>query len=187
MRGQQRILLSGANGTGKSTFLNVLYQQYQATNAQEKIQKHPQIRIGNDICVAYFQQNDVIQHADMTIIDWYIKHVKAHGLPHQITATLSRIGIEHVHTTKKVSELSYGQRVKLRFLAMTSQSYDVLFLDEPTNHLDIMTREVLETMLNMYQGAIVLVSHDQWFAASIRITDIRTIQDQTIMKEIILS
>jgi ATPase subunit of ABC transporter with duplicated ATPase domains len=52
---------------------------------------------------------------------------------------------------KKMSQLSYGQRVKIRFLQLMLSSYDLLILDEPTNHLDISTREALEMMLQQYE------------------------------------
>ena len=165
---------------GKSTLLTMVYSQFSWG------EKHPQIKIWNWLNVAYFVQNDQLKNADLSIIDRYVKHVKNHWHEHRITSTLSRLGIEHVHLDKKVSDLSYGQRVKLRFLAMTSQEYDLLILDEPTNHLDISTREALENMLNAYPGAILIVSHDKRFAASINVSDIWRIDDRGIIVEPII-
>ena len=68
-----------------------------------------------------------------------------------------------------MSELSYGQRVKIRFLQLMLSSYDLLILDEPTNHLDISTREALEMMLQQYEWALLVVSHDRWFVEQIGI------------------
>ncbi len=176
-RGTQRILLSGPNGVGKSTFLKNIF----ATYTQQKT--IPWIFVGNNLRIAYFSQHDSLKQSDSSVLDWYTQNVKNHGLEHHIVSQLSLVWIDHLQLRKKMHELSYGQRVKLRFIAMTSQDHDLLILDEPTNHLDISTRESLENMLNSYSGAILLVSHDKWFAAAIRTTDIRHIVDKNILQE----
>lgn len=62
-----------------------------------------------------------------------------------------------------VADLSYGQRVRLRFAQISTHAYDLLILDEPTNHLDIPTREAIEQALIDYEGALLIVSHDDYF------------------------
>jgi len=50
-----------------------------------------------------------------------------------------------------MNQLSYGQRIKIRFIQLMANAYDVILMDEPTNHLDITTREVLEDILQSYE------------------------------------
>lgn len=84
-----------------------------------------------------------------------------------VTNKLAGANIPEEDLVKRMSELSYGQRVKIRFLQLMLNSYDLLILDEPTNHLDIATREELEVMLQKYEGALLIVSHDRWFVEEI--------------------
>jgi len=84
-----------------------------------------------------------------------------------ITKKLGEANIPEEDLVKRMSELSHGQRMKIRFLQLLLNSYDLLVLDEPTNHLDIATREELELMLQEYQGALLIVSHDRWFVEQI--------------------
>jgi ATPase subunit of ABC transporter with duplicated ATPase domains len=68
-----------------------------------------------------------------------------------ITEKLGGANIPEEDLTKKMSDLSHGQRMKIRFLQLMLHPYDLLILDEPTNHLDIATREELEVMLQNYK------------------------------------
>src|SRR5690625_4510003 len=64
---------------------------------------------------------------------------------------------------QKVSQLSGGERMRLRLAQLMYQDINFLILDEPTNHLDIESREVLEEALEDFQGTILAVSHDRYF------------------------
>jgi len=70
---------------------------------------------------------------------------------------------------------------------MLSALIDVLILDEPTNHLNIPTRKTIETMLQEYLGALIFVSHDQYFARKIKNDILYTIQDCKLTRDIHLS
>lgn len=65
---------------------------------------------------------------------------------------------------------------------MLSAPIDVLILDEPTNHLDIPTRETIEDMLQGYEGTLIFVSHDQYFADKIKTNAIYTIENKILKK-----
>jgi ATP-binding cassette subfamily F protein 3 len=95
---------------------------------------------------------------------------------------LSNFGLGEQTRTQKVSTLSYGQKVRLRFAEISGYSYDILILDEPTNHLDIATREVIEKALVDYEGAMIVVSHDQYFVQEIMIERIFEIIDQQLIE-----
>lgn len=95
---------------------------------------------------------------------------------------LSNFGLGELTRNQKVSTLSYGQKVRLRFAEISGYSYDILILDEPTNHLDIDTREVIEKALVDYEGALIVVSHDQYFVQEIMIERIFEIVNQQLVE-----
>ena len=70
---------------------------------------------------------------------------------------------------KKIRSLSYGERVRLQIAMVLQKEYELLILDEPTNYLDIASREVVEDVLLEYQGALIVVSHDEYFLRRIGI------------------
>ena len=70
--------------------------------------------------------------------------------------------------------------MRLKFLQMLGEKIDLLLLDEPTNHLDIPTREAIETMLQEYSGAIILISHDQYFVEQVSVDQEWKIHDKKL-------
>ena len=96
------------------------------------------------------------------------------------------IGMSQHEIYSRIDSLSYGQKVKIKFLQMLSAPIDVLILDEPTNHLDIPTRERIEDMLQNYQWTLIFVSHDQYFAEKIKYNIIYRIQDKKLFQENLL-
>jgi ATPase subunit of ABC transporter with duplicated ATPase domains len=87
-------------------------------------------------------------------------------------SVLKQFGLGEEHRRRRVNNLSYGQRVRLRFAQISTNTYDLLILDEPTNHLDIPTRETIEQALIDYEGALILVSHDEYFVQQMMITQV---------------
>ncbi len=81
----------------------------------------------------------------------------------QIQQTLSGLGFDEVDYHRPVSQLSGGQRTRALLARLLLENPDVLMLDEPTNHLDIQAVEWLESFLQDWQGALVVVSHDRYF------------------------
>lgn len=100
---------------------------------------------------------------------WCLRMFPAGWDQQMITDKMAGAHIPEEDLVKNMSELSHGQRMKIRFLQLMLHSYDLLILDEPTNHLDIATREELEDMLQAYEGALLVVSHDRWFVQQIGI------------------
>ena len=95
---------------------------------------------------------------------------------------MSGFGLGEQIRDQRVSTLSYGQKVRLRFSEISGYSYDILILDEPTNHLDIATREVIERAVVDYEGALLVVSHDQYFIQEIMIERILEIENKKLIE-----
>jgi ATPase subunit of ABC transporter with duplicated ATPase domains len=163
MRGKERVLLQGANGTGKTTLLRDIVAQFQRND-------DPKVLIGNGLKYCYIDQHQLNMQSDFSVLDEFLSKVEGVYRDQLKAKTmLSAFGLGEQTRNQSVSTLSYGQKVRLRFAEIAGYRYDLLLLDEPTNHLDIATREVIERALVDYEGAMVVVSHDQYFVQEIMI------------------
>lgn len=150
---QDRTAIIGENGTGKSTLIKLILGQVEADAGE--------VKIGSSVKFGYLSQHIFSDIADETVIDVFRNEVRAtEGEARQILAGFLFYG--HM-VFRKVSQLSGGERMRLRLAQLMHQDTNVLVLDEPTNHLDIESREVLEESLERYTGTILAVSHDRYF------------------------
>jgi ATP-binding cassette subfamily F protein 3 len=144
--------LIGPNGAGKSTFLKTILGSL-APLAGEVI-------LGASLQVGYFAQAHEGLDPDKTVLD---EILNASGmLPHQGREYLGKYLFSGDDAFKLVSMLSGGERGRLALAKLALQDTNLLLLDEPTNHLDITSQEVLQSVLDSYQGTILLVSHDRY-------------------------
>ncbi|HZA68040.1 MAG TPA: ATP-binding cassette domain-containing protein, partial [Geminicoccaceae bacterium] len=146
-----RICLVGRNGAGKSTLLRALAGTLEL-DAGERLQR-PRTT------VAYLPQEPQLAPA-ASALEWALR-----GLPasfeagagrHRAAATLERLGVE---PERRIAELSGGEARRVDLARAMVGEPDVLLLDEPTNHLDIAGIEWLESELERFNGALVVVSH----------------------------
>jgi ATP-binding cassette subfamily F protein 3 len=160
MRGKERVLLSGGNGSGKTVLLKILLG--------EVIPDSGEVKIGANLSMGYFAQEHELLDRNKTVLEEFLstKNLVTNKDPRKV---LGSFLFSDQAVFKKVSALSLGERVRLIFAKLTNQHNDLLILDEPTNHLDIQSREVIENALIGYQGAILLVSHDRYFIEKIKI------------------
>jgi ATP-binding cassette subfamily F protein 3 len=156
---QEKIAVVGINGAGKSTFLNVLCNQA-APSAGEVV-------VGPSISIGYFGQSTLEKlNPESTVFDTVqckLPQAKDGTIRNLLAAFLFR-GDE---VFKKIRFLSGGEKTRVILSYLLSIPYNCLVLDEPTNHLDIKSREVLLETLKLYQGTILLVSHDRFFLREI--------------------
>ena len=145
--------LIGPNGAGKSTFLKTILGSLSPL-AGEAI-------LGASLHVGYFAQAHEGLDPEKTIIE-EIQKAAPGMLPYQARDYLGKYLFSGDDVFKLVSMLSGGERGRLALAKLALQDTNLLLLDEPTNHLDITSQEVLQAVLDAYQGTILLVSHDRY-------------------------
>ncbi|MER2058262.1 MAG: ABC-F family ATP-binding cassette domain-containing protein [Niallia sp.] len=154
-----RIGIIGKNGTGKSTFLNVLAGK-QSLDSGERI-------IGQTVKVAYYTQENEDMDTSKRMIE-YLKETAevieaSDGKVITAAQMLERFLFPlHTHGTI-IGKLSGGERRRLYLLKILMGEPNVLLLDEPTNDLDTQTLMVLEDYLEDFNGVVITVSHDRYF------------------------
>ncbi|MFN8375519.1 MAG: ABC-F family ATP-binding cassette domain-containing protein [Anaerolineae bacterium] len=144
--------LIGPNGTGKTTFLKTIMGELEALGGRTML--------GSSLRVGYFAQAHGDMQLDNSVIDELIRHKNM--LPGEARNHLAMFLFRKDDVFKKVSMLSGGERAKLAMAILALQGANFLLLDEPTNHLDIPAQEVLQEVLENFDGTILLVSHDRY-------------------------
>ncbi|WP_371372285.1 ABC transporter ATP-binding protein [Thalassotalea aquiviva] len=153
-----RIALIGGNGTGKSTLLKLITEQYQHTEGK--------MRHGVNLEVAYFDQHRAQLDVDMTVQDAVSdgkQEVMVNGKPRHVLGYLQDFLFSPKRARTPVRALSGGERNRLLLAKLFLKPSNLLILDEPTNDLDIETLELLEMVVANYSGTVLLVSHDRDF------------------------
>lgn len=153
-----RIGIVGANGTGKSTLLNIISGKLQPDKGN--------IAVGETVKMAYFSQECEEMDMNTRVID-YIKETSEiiETVDGKITASnmLERFLFSDTLQWSTIGSLSGGERRRLYLLKIIMSAPNILLLDEPTNDLDIQTLVILEQYLENFNGAVVVVSHDRYF------------------------
>jgi ATP-binding cassette subfamily F protein 3 len=145
--------LIGPNGAGKSTFLKMILGQLEPLAGE--------VILGASLQIGYFAQAHEGLDPEKTVLEEIL--AQAPGmLPYQGRDYLGKYLFSGDDAFKKVSMLSGGERGRLALAKLALQDTNLLLLDEPTNHLDIPSQEVLQSVLDAYQGTILLVTHDRY-------------------------
>ena len=155
----ERIGLIGANGVGKTTFLNTLAGYHNLAAGT--------LKLGQTVRLAYYRQLDQDLPGDMRILAYLTQiadnFVSPDGRTKSAAQMLEQFNFPRVSHGSSISSLSGGEKRRLYLLSLLIQEPNVLFLDEPTNDLDIDTLTVLEDYLAQFEGLVVVVSHDRYF------------------------
>jgi ATP-binding cassette subfamily F protein 3 len=153
LRRGERAALLGPNGCGKTTFLKSIVGEVSPLAGEAKV--------GANVQVAYLAQGHENLHEDATILN-EILAVK--NLPlEQARGFLGRFLFSGDDVFKTIAQLSGGERGRVALAVLALQGANFLLLDEPTNQLDIQSQEMLEQVLDRFDGTILFVSHDRYF------------------------
>ena len=147
------VAIIGPNGAGKTTFLKTLLEQMPPLEGE--------VILGASLHLAYFAQAHEGLDPARTLVE-EIDAVAPHLLLAEVRNYLARFLFGGDEVFKKVSTLSGGERGRLALAKLSLTQANLLLLDEPTNHLDIPAQEILQEVLDNYQGTILLVSHDRY-------------------------
>jgi len=153
-----KIGLIGPNGAGKTTLLKLILGELEADNGK--------IRRGTNLSVAYFDQMRDQIDLDASLEDFISPGSEWIEIGKRRTHVKSYLGdflFSPARANSPVRSLSGGERNRLLLARLFARPANVLVLDEPTNDLDIDTLELLEDLLQQYEGTVFLVSHDRRF------------------------
>ena len=157
MRGD-KIALVGPNGCGKTTLLKLMLSQIQADSGR--------VHCGTKLEVAYFDQHRAELDPERTVMDNLAEgkqEVMVNGRSRHVLGYLQDFLFHPKRAMTPVKALSGGERNRLLLAKLFLRPSNLLILDEPTNDLDVETLELLEEMIDSYQGTVMLVSHDREF------------------------
>jgi ABC transport system ATP-binding/permease protein len=155
----ERIGIIGKNGTGKSTFLNILTKTMEPDSGK--------VVVGDTIKIGYYTQSGINPKPGQKVIDIIKEYGEYIPLTKGKIISASQLLERFLFDAKKqydyVEKLSGGELKRLYLCTVLIQNPNFLILDEPTNDLDIVTLNVLESFLLDYPGCLLVVSHDRYF------------------------
>ena len=159
---RDKIAIVGINGAGKSTLLKLLLGRLQPDSGVIK---------KGEFTIGYFDQHREMLKDDETLIGTFCPnggdHINVRGSNMHVYAYLKQFLFPEEFLTKKISQLSGGEKNRVALALLFSKNVDCLILDEPTNDLDIQTINILEEQLLNFSGALIFVSHDRYFVDKI--------------------
>lgn len=151
----EKIVIVGANGIGKTTLLKTLINEIKALEGT--------VVLGDYVNFGYFKQEDKYDDK-YTCFEYAWEHFPFELRTQQyIRKELARVGLNREHIESKVKNLSGGEQAKLRLAILINNPSNVLVLDEPTNHLDKESKANLKKALIDYKGTLIFVCHEPEF------------------------
>jgi ATPase subunit of ABC transporter with duplicated ATPase domains len=171
---QSRVAVVGTNGAGKTTLLRWLEGAQWPQDS--KARRHPKLKVAH---VSQHHLERLEDHLTETCLDYLrsvLPNLEPGSDPNATLSNVSRVDMLHGYLAnyglggiamQKLGTLSGGQKARLAFAAEVWHKPHLLLLDEPTNHLDVETLDALSDALRTFQGATVIVSHNQGFLTEV--------------------
>lgn len=148
-----KIVLTGANGIGKTTLLKSILGLIKPLSGS--------VELGDYLSIGYFEQ-EMDQSVNTTCIEEIWKEFPGYS-QYEVRSALAKCGLTTKHIESLVRVLSGGEQAKVRLCKLMNRESNILLLDEPTNHLDVDAKEELKRALKVYKGSILMVCHEPEF------------------------
>lgn len=149
----QKIVLTGANGIGKTTLLKSILGLIKPLSGE--------VEQGDYLSIGYFEQ-EMDKAVETSCIEEIWKEFPSFT-QYEVRSALAKCGLTTKHIESKVKVLSGGEQAKVRLCKLINRETNVLLLDEPTNHLDVDAKDELKRALKEYRGSILMVCHEPEF------------------------
>jgi len=169
--GNDKIWFQAQNGRGKSTLVKLI--------TGELIPNSGDIEFGENIDWTYFSQDQSQLKYEYTVEKYFLENTEV--TLQQSYGILAKFLFTNLERNTLIKDLSPGQRARLIFAVFAQGKYELLILDEPTNHLDIKSKEVIESALREYKGALLLISHDRYFVDGLGVSKILQIENKKLV------
>lgn len=172
LQGPERIALAGCNGSGKTTLIKLLMDSMESSIHQSSMRLIPQsgtIYLGTQR-ISYLDQNASLLNSEISILENFLL-LNVDSTENHAHACLAQFLFRNIDALKLAKNLSGGEKLRalLACILMSKHPPQLLILDEPTNHLDLGSIKRIESALQNYQGAMVVISHDERFLRNIGI------------------
>ena len=172
----ERVAVLGSNGSGKSHFLRLLAARRLRPGRRappgrglviEPVAHTGRARLGARVRPGWFAQTherpELVGRTLLDILWRGDEHRDGHGREEPASRALDRYELAHA-AEQRFETLSGGQQARLQILLLELSGATLLLLDEPTDNLDLVSAEALEEGLAAFDGTVVAVTHDRWFA-----------------------
>lgn len=149
----KKIVLTGANGIGKSTLLKSILGLIKPLSGK--------VTLGDYLSIGYFEQ-EMSGDMNNSCIEEIWQEFPSYT-QYEVRSALAKCGLTTKHIESKVKVLSGGEQAKVRLCKIINTETNILLLDEPTNHLDVDAKDELKKALIEYKGSILMVCHEPEF------------------------
>lgn len=166
-----RVLISGKNGSGKTTFIKTIIKEKKPLSGA--------IYIGRDVKIGYISQDTLDDKDNLSIKDYLMKDSDIEES--KLFKILDKFHIKYDDKDKLYLELSPGERTRINLAKLAINKINTLILDESTNHLDKEGIDMLKDVINSFEGTIISVSHNRDFNENLNNDVTLNIEDGTLV------